>query len=93
MSNYYTDRGRREQLTVLESLRAQMGDSNGHAGAVGEIEWRMEELRAVIENEPYVLDRRFLFRTLSMGHSQFAELVRVVPTPKSTPPARVPHRP
>lgn len=93
MSNYYTDRGRREQLTVLESLRAQMGDSNGHAGAVGEIEWRMEELRAAIENEPYVLDRRFLFRTLSMGHSQFAELVRVVPTPKSTPPARVPHRP
>ena len=28
-----------------------------------------------IEEEPYQFDRRFLFRVLSMGHSQFAELI------------------
>ena len=28
-----------------------------------------------IEREPYAFDRRFLFRVLSMGHSQFAELI------------------
>ena len=26
-----------------------------------------------LENEPYEFDRRFLFRVLSMGHSQLAE--------------------
>ena len=35
----------------------------------------IEELRTAIENEPYVFDRRFLLRVLSMGHSQFAELI------------------
>ena len=35
----------------------------------------MAEMRAAIENEPYVFDRRFLFHVLSMGHSQFAELI------------------
>ena len=36
---------------------------------------RIDELRAAIEKEPYVFDRRFLLRVLSMGHSQFAELI------------------
>ena len=36
---------------------------------------RIEELRAAIEKDPYVFDRRFLLRVLSMGHSQFAELI------------------
>ena len=30
---------------------------------------------ALREAEPYAFDRRFLFRVLSMGHSQFAELI------------------
>ena len=40
-----------------------------------EMDRRIEELRAAIEKEPYVFDRRFLFRMLSMGHSQFAEFI------------------
>ena len=32
-------------------------------------------MRATIEKEPYVFDRRFLFKVLSMGHSQFAEFI------------------
>ena len=35
----------------------------------------IDELRTAIEKKPYVFDRRFLFRVLSMGHSQFAEFI------------------
>jgi 3-oxoacyl-(acyl-carrier-protein) synthase len=40
-----------------------------------ELDRRIDEVRVAIEKDPYVFDRRFLFRTLSMGHSQFAELI------------------
>src|SRR5271165_1596436 len=74
MTSYFTDHARREQLGVLENLRAQaMG--NGHSSLGPELDRRTEELRATIEREPYVFDRRFLLRVLSMGHSQFAELI------------------
>ena len=70
------DQARREQLELLERLRTRAVEANGHASSLRqEIERRMEELRAVIEKEPYQFDRRFLFRTLSMGHSQFAEFI------------------
>ncbi len=75
LSNYYTDRGRRDQLALLESLRARMAETNGQPLIDQEIDRRAEELRDLIEREPYVFDRRFLFRTLSMGHSQFAEYI------------------
>ncbi|HYA23165.1 MAG TPA: acyltransferase domain-containing protein, partial [Terriglobales bacterium] len=75
ISNYYVDRSRREQLALLENLRARMAEANGHSILEQEIDRRTEELRDVIEKEPYVFDRRFLFRTLSMGHSQFAEFI------------------
>src|SRR5208282_4916262 len=77
MSRYYEDRGRRQQLALLESLHARVTDGNGHSGnghaiLEQEIDRRTEELRDAIEKEPYLFDRRFLFRTLAMGHSQFA---------------------
>ncbi|HYL96196.1 MAG TPA: acyltransferase domain-containing protein, partial [Terriglobales bacterium] len=75
ISRYHVDRARREQLAMLESLRARMAETNGHSMLEQELERRAEELRDVIEKEPYVFDRRFLFRTLSMGHSQFAEFI------------------
>src|SRR5579872_4283487 len=75
MARYYEDRARREQLATLESLRARMAETNGHSILEQELERRAEELRDTIEKEPYVFDRRFLFRTLSMGHSQFAEFI------------------
>ena len=40
-----------------------------------EVDRRIDELRDAVEKKPYVFDRRFLFRTLSMGHSQFAEFI------------------
>jgi len=74
ISSYFTDHARREQLGVLERLRVQ-ATGNGHSGLGQELDRRIADLRATIEKEPYVFDRRFLLRVLSMGHSQFAELI------------------
>ena len=74
MHGYYTDHARREQLATLESLRAQ-GNGNGHSAVAQEIDQRIGELRTILRKEPFVLDRRFLFRVLSMGHSQFAQFI------------------
>jgi len=75
MSRYYTDHSRREQLSMLEGLLARAAKTNGDSVLEQEIERRAEDLRDAIEKEPYVFDRRFLLRTLSMGHSQFAEFI------------------
>ncbi|HQR28723.1 MAG TPA: beta-ketoacyl synthase N-terminal-like domain-containing protein, partial [Nocardioides sp.] len=73
VEDYLVDRGRREQILALEAVRARMTDGDGEARA--EVERLLAELRAARDAEPYAFDRRFLFRVLSMGHSQFAELV------------------
>ena len=75
MSRYYADHSRREQLGMLESLLARAAKTNGDSVLEQEIERRTEDLRDAIEKEPYVFDRRFLLRVLSMGHSQFAEFI------------------
>ena len=75
ISRYYTDHSRREQLGLLESLLARSSKTNGDSVLEQEIERRKEDLRDAIEKEPYVFDRRFLLRVLSMGHSQFAEFI------------------
>src|SRR5690348_1216451 len=43
--------------------------------ALPEVDRRIAELRHLLEVEPFTFDRRFLFRCLSMGHSQFAEII------------------
>jgi acyl transferase domain-containing protein/acyl carrier protein/NAD(P)-dependent dehydrogenase (short-subunit alcohol dehydrogenase family) len=75
MSHYYADRGRREQLSTLENVRTRVAEANGRSLLGQELDRRIEELRSAIEKEPFVFDRRFLFRVLSMGHSQFAEFI------------------
>jgi acyl transferase domain-containing protein len=75
MARYYADHERREQLATLESLLARTVEANGHSILVLEINRRIDELRVAIDKEPYVFNRRFLLRTLSMGHSQFAEFI------------------
>jgi acyl transferase domain-containing protein/NAD(P)-dependent dehydrogenase (short-subunit alcohol dehydrogenase family) len=73
MSGYFTDHARRVELAMLEDWRAR--SANGHSLLGQEMDGRIDELRATIEKELYVFDRRFLLRVLSMGHSQFAELI------------------
>ena len=84
MSRYYADHERRERLAMLEGLLTHALEGNGRVRVqeaevqeivVQEIQRRIAELRAAIQKEPYVFERRFLLRTLSMGHSQFAELI------------------
>ncbi|MGA8149557.1 MAG: SDR family oxidoreductase [Terriglobales bacterium] len=75
MARHYADHERREQLAVLESLLARAVEGKGHSTLVLELNRRIEELRAAIQNEPYVFNRRFLLRILAMGHSQFAEFI------------------
>ena len=74
LGSYYQDHERREQLALLEGLRLHAA-GNGHSDLGQELDRRIEELRSTIEKENYVFDRRFLLRVLSMGHSQFAELI------------------
>ncbi len=75
MSHYYEDHARCEQLALLESVRVRVAEANGHSAVGQELDQRIRELRAAIEKEPFVFDRRFLFRVLPMGHSQFAEFI------------------
>ncbi len=73
LTRYHEDAGRRRELEGLVSLRARVADDEAVAA---ELDRRIHELRASVEREPYRFDRRFLFKCLSMGHSQFAELIR-----------------
>ena len=76
MARYYADHARREQLAMLRETCARACRSPTAIPTLAqEIDRRIAELRAAIEKEPYVFDRRFLFRVLSMGHSQFAEFI------------------
>ncbi|MBZ5498156.1 MAG: SDR family oxidoreductase [Acidobacteriia bacterium] len=76
ISGFYQDRIRQARLKDLVSLRARALDLAAPGnGLVKELDQRIAELRTEIEEKPYVFDRRFLFRVLSMGHSQFAEYI------------------
>jgi acyl transferase domain-containing protein/NAD(P)-dependent dehydrogenase (short-subunit alcohol dehydrogenase family) len=71
---YRHDQVRRARLAELSSLRARLGEGDG-GPLVAEIDRRIHEIEGEIARQPEVLDHRFLFRVLSMGHSQFAELI------------------
>ncbi|MGD8414254.1 MAG: beta-ketoacyl synthase N-terminal-like domain-containing protein, partial [Candidatus Latescibacterota bacterium] len=73
MRDYYEDRTRRRRLSDLEELRSGLKNDGG--AAVAEIDRRIDSLKAEIEQNPFQFDRRFLFRILAMGHSQFAEYI------------------
>ena len=75
MSQYFADHSRHEQLEMLESIRLRVAEANGHSILLQEIDRRIQELGSAIDKQPFSFDRRFLFRVLSMGHSQFAEYI------------------
>jgi len=68
---YYTYVNRTQQVEMLEDLRHYAADP----AALSEINRRITDLREQLEREPYIFDRRFLFRILAMGHSQFAQYI------------------
>ena len=72
IEKYMTDRGRRDQLVALEAVRVRL---TGTEPAAAEVDRRIAELRHLLDVEAFHYDRRFIFRCLAMGHSQFAELI------------------
>ncbi len=60
--------------TELVSLKERFGQELTSSMRT-EIDRRIEAVKSEIDRHRYVLDRRFIFRILSMGHSQFAELI------------------
>src|SRR4029453_17415788 len=75
-NRYYTYEKRHAQLAMLEDLRrSPLHYSMQDPAILNEIGRRIGALREQLEREPYAFDRRFLFRILAMGHSQFAEYI------------------
>jgi acyl transferase domain-containing protein/acyl carrier protein len=75
VTRYEQDAARREQRDQLRALREKVAAADGDRGALAAIDEQLVALDERIEREAYRFDRRFLFRVLSMGHSQFAELI------------------
>ncbi len=71
MSRFHADAARRKEKATLEDLLRTARD----AATIAEIRRRIGLLDDEIARNPYAIDQRFLFRILSMGHSQFAEYV------------------
>ncbi|MCA9937816.1 MAG: acyltransferase domain-containing protein, partial [Anaerolineales bacterium] len=71
LMRYHTYQNRLTQLEMLEDLRRYTDDPQ----TAREINRRIHQLRDQLAQEPYTFDRRFLFRILSMGHSQFAQYI------------------
>jgi 3-oxoacyl-(acyl-carrier-protein) synthase/NAD(P)-dependent dehydrogenase (short-subunit alcohol dehydrogenase family)/acyl carrier protein len=74
-SAFATDRTRHEEMSELEAIRSRVEDVPGADVARDEIDRRLHDLRKLTEDDPYHFDRRFLFHVLSMGHSQFADVI------------------
>ena len=72
MRRFHEDKARRESLEALRSLRAGFSTD---AALTQELDRRIGELERAIEAAPYNFDRRFVFKILGMGHSQFAEYI------------------
>ena len=72
IEDYALDRGRRDNLLALHGLRARLPQGDP---ALSEVDALIAELTETIEKANFQFDRRFLFRALSMGHSQFAEII------------------
>ncbi|HET9316360.1 MAG TPA: beta-ketoacyl synthase N-terminal-like domain-containing protein, partial [Vicinamibacteria bacterium] len=72
MTRYHVDRDRRDQLALLRDVRSRL-EGAATPAALAEIDRRIEERETLLRQDGFVFDRRFLFRILAMGHSQFAE--------------------
>ncbi len=71
MQRYYAWENLRRQIAMLEDLRDYAQDD----GSLREINRKLGSLKEELARTPYEFDRRFIFRILAMGHSQFAEYI------------------
>jgi acyl transferase domain-containing protein/NAD(P)-dependent dehydrogenase (short-subunit alcohol dehydrogenase family)/acyl carrier protein len=75
ISEFHKERAKLDRVSELESLKENATHAGAANGLIEEMDRRIASLRADLEAKPYRFDRRFLFRVLSMGHSQFAEYI------------------
>ncbi|MCC6849373.1 MAG: acyltransferase domain-containing protein, partial [Deltaproteobacteria bacterium] len=76
LTRHHEDQTRRALVAELEHLRARAAAfGERHDTLIAELDRRIHEVQEEIARHPYRFDRRFLFRVLSMGHSQLAELI------------------
>ena len=75
LTRFGIDNARREELAAVQAVRAKVAATDGDGAALAEIDRRIHDLQLALDHDGYTFDRRFLFRVLSMGHSQFAELI------------------
>ncbi|MBK7974009.1 MAG: acyltransferase domain-containing protein [Deltaproteobacteria bacterium] len=76
LGRFHADHLRHEKLALLERLRARVDETTPSAlRLLVDLDEQIHEIARAIEKDPYTFDRRFLFRILAMGHSQFAELI------------------
>ncbi len=68
---YYAWENLRQQIVMLEELRQYVQDDV----TLREINRKIGALKDELVRTPYEFDRRFIFRILAMGHSQFAEYI------------------
>jgi malonyl CoA-acyl carrier protein transacylase/3-oxoacyl-(acyl-carrier-protein) synthase/NAD(P)-dependent dehydrogenase (short-subunit alcohol dehydrogenase family) len=68
---FYEFDNRRRQIEMLEDILQYTSDPDSQR----EIVRKLNELKDEQGRTPYEFDRRFIFRILAMGHSQFAEYI------------------
>ncbi len=77
VDSYYETRMLERQLSELRSTMDLLNSlhTTGQTYLQNDIQRRMIELENKIKAEDYHFDRRYVFRILAMGHSQFAEYI------------------
>ena len=73
LTRYHEDRGRRERLAAAARPATGSARRGRRLPSWPTSTRGSRRPRPLLEQDAFVFDRRFLFRVLSMGHSQFAE--------------------
>ena len=74
LNRYHDDASVRERVELLRDLLTKMG-TTADPTLREDLQRRLHELEHTLESDPFLFDRKFLFRVLSMGHSQFAQYI------------------
>ncbi|MCB9283736.1 MAG: SDR family NAD(P)-dependent oxidoreductase [Lewinellaceae bacterium] len=72
---YHEDQSRKKQIELLSDIRKKLVSAGDASGLVKQVDTQIAALEKERAENPYIFDRRFLFRVLGMGHSQFAEYI------------------
>lgn len=70
---YYQYKGLKDQVELLKTVR--VGIHANQKDLLADLDGRIEALENQLAKLNYHFDRRFIFRILNMGHSQFAEYI------------------